>query len=120
MNKVSLGQRKVWYLVIVWFIFAMLNQFTSILAGNHSSVDVVRLILTLVLMYYLYQGNNLARIIALILFILTIIFALFLSFGYPDLLVKLLSLALVIWAGINIYYLGFSPDVKKFFKETNK
>ncbi|HYD34967.1 MAG TPA: hypothetical protein VD999_02775 [Vitreimonas sp.] len=116
-SEISLetGKKKVVYIIIGMLIFDFSSQLLSVAVGDHSTTDVVRLILTLVLVNFLYKGHNWARIITMLLYFLTFLGALGMLVAVPDSVVKIASVVLLVWASAVIYVLGYMPDVKQYF-----
>lgn len=92
----------------------------------HDSVDakkffqqIVRFVLTLALLYFLFQGKNWARIILLVLFLLAMLSGFILLFLPIPLAGKVPLLVMIIIYGLGAYNLHFSRSFKAYFTYLN-
>ena len=81
--------------------------------------QIVRFVLTLVLLYFLFQGKNWARITLLVLFSLAILSSLILLFIPVPLAAKVPFLVMIIIYGLGAYNLYFSRSFKAYFAYLN-
>ncbi len=81
--------------------------------------QIVRFVLTLALLYFLFQGKNWARITMLFLFLLTILSGLILLFIPFPVAGKIPILVMIITYGLGAYNLYFSKSFKAYFTYLN-
>jgi hypothetical protein len=81
--------------------------------------QIVRFVLTLALLYFLFQGKNWARITLLVLFVLAMLSALIMLFIPIPLAGKIPLLVMIIIYGLGAYNLYFSKSFKAYFTYLN-
>lgn len=81
--------------------------------------QIVRFVLTLALLYFLFQGKNWARITLLVLFLLAILSGLILLFIPFPVAAKIPILVMIIIYGLGTYKLYFSKSFKAYFTYLN-
>lgn len=81
--------------------------------------QIVRFVLTLALLYFLFQGKNWARITLLVLFLLAILSGLILLFIPFPVAAKIPILVMIIIYGLGTYNLYFSKSFKAYFTYLN-
>jgi hypothetical protein len=113
------GKSKVVRVAVAIFIFEMLSQLAAAGSGNHSSSDVVRLVLTLALLHFLIQGKNWARWLVMGLFGLTALAGIVLMLVPADPFMKVFGVLLLLFSAAVIYVLRL-PDVQSFFSPKKK
>ena len=81
--------------------------------------QIVRFVLTLALLYFLFKGKNWARITLLVLFLLAILSGLILLFIPFPVAAKIPILVMIIIYGLGAYNLYFSKSFKAYFTYLN-
>lgn len=81
--------------------------------------QIVRFVLTLALLYFLFQGKNWARITLIVLFLLAILAGLIALFIPVPLTAKVPFLVMIIIYGLGAYNLYFSKSFKAYFTYLN-
>ena len=81
--------------------------------------QIVRFVLTLALLYFLFKGKNWARITLLVLFLLAILSGLILLFIPFPVAAKIPILVMIIIYGLGTYKLYFSKSFKAYFTYLN-
>lgn len=76
--------------------------------------QIIRFLLTILLMYFLFKGKKWAKIILTVLFSLSVVFALIGLFTLPG-PAKIPASVMIIIYGLAAYYLNFSLYFKAYF-----
>jgi hypothetical protein len=120
MDLIKSGRQKVLYVIIALFVFQVISQIAGAAAGTHNSSDVVRLIFTILLLYFLYQGHNWARWLTVFFNGLAALAVLgFLLIAPAPMILVIMGTMLALFIAV-IYILTALPDVKAFFKQPSQ
>ena len=122
-NKViERGRNKFWRIFGVMMTISVVVALKQLSVGQYGGADFIRFLLTLLIFYYLYRGNRVARVILEILLVLGGIFSLLSAVSLLNISLFGVMILLII-GGLYLFmafYLERSKDLRAFFESQKK
>jgi len=113
-DKIDKGRKILFVLICIMLGIDGINLLLDLVTFNFGSVltGLVRLTLSIVLYYFLYKGYGLAKLITVILLLISIVFGLVLISSSENMFIRVIMTGLCVFYAIELLIFAFSSSVK--------